>query len=417
MNHRVGGLRAAFFCLILAAQAAWAAPTLVDAQAELDKVELRLATDGYEPQLMFTRGMLLATLGRYVTAADAFRQMLVRDPGLLRPRLELARVLMLAGDLQGARYHFEQVLAHDLPDPVRRNALKMLARIREELPSYSLTLELMSDSNPKQATARDEVVINGLVYRLNDDALAESATGLRVLFDGHLPIPDAPMWYLRAQVEHQEYQGGTLDFSYLQASGGHHIRFDRHTLTLEGGYHEAWFRHEPLYRGAVVQVLDYWRLRPDLAVQFNLSGMRLDYPDYAYRSSWQSTAKAALVYAATPQSRWELQASLTYNDAEERPYAYSHPKLGGRYVHEWPGGWITGLAVTASRSDYAAADPFFGQTRKERELNVEADLVNRRLRIWRMSPRLTVGHTDHASNVDFYAWDRTYVRLGMSGDF
>jgi hypothetical protein len=411
------GLRAAFFCIVVAAQAAAAAPPLSDTQAELDKVELQLAAVGYDPQLIFTRGMLLATQGKPLLAADVFRQMLARDPGLLRPRLELARVLMLADDLQGARYHFEQVLAHELPGPVRRNVIKMLARIREELPSFTVSIELMSDSNPRQATADEEVVIDGLVYHLNNDALAESATGLCLTLGGRYPIPGASMWFARGQAEHQEYEGNGLDFSYLQAAAGRHFRIDRHTLTLEGGYHQAWFQHEPLYAGAVLQLVDFWRLRPDLSIQANLSGLRLDYQDYAYRSSWQTTAKAALVYASAPDSRWELHAAYTFNDASERPYSYVQPKIGLRYIHEWSGGWITGLGVSANRSDYSAPDPFFGEARKERELDFEADLINRRIRIWRMSPRLIVGHVNHASNLDFYTWSRTYFRLGMSGDF
>lgn len=411
------GLRAAFFCLAMATQLAGAAPTLIDVEAELETVELKLAAVGYDPQLMFTRGMLLATQGKYLAAADAFRRMLARDPGLLRPRLELARVLMQAGDLQGARYHFEQVLAHDLPDPVRRNVIKMLTRIREDLPSFTASIELVSDSNPKQATANEEVVIDGLVYRLNNDALAESATGLRLILDGRYPIPGATKWYARGQVEHQEYEGNGLDFSYLQAAFGRHFRFDRHTLTLEGGYHWSWFQHEPLYEGVVLKLVDFRRLRPDLSIQADLSGLQLDYPDYAYRNGWQATLKGSLIYASTPKSRWETYASYSHTDASERPYAYAQTKVGGRYVHEWPGGWITGLGASTSRSGYAAPDPFFGKIRQELEVSVEADLINRKIRIWKMSPRLIIGHANHDSNLDYYTWSRTYIRLGMSGDF
>lgn len=45
------------------------------------------------------------------------------------------------------------------------------------------------------------------------------------------------------------------------------------------------------------------------------------------------------------------------------------------------------------------------------------DLINRRLRVWRMSPRLQLGWVDNRSNIDFFDWRRAYVRLGMSGEF
>ena len=86
-------------------------------------------------QVLFLSGAIALARGKYEDAAAEFRLMLVRDPTLLRPRLELARALYLAGDYQTARYHFEQVLSAPLPEPVRNNVLAYLTQIRERVPS------------------------------------------------------------------------------------------------------------------------------------------------------------------------------------------------------------------------------------------------------------------------------------------
>jgi outer membrane protein len=416
---KLSGLAAVFFCLVCGVGATKADPPLSDRDldAALTQVEARLQAQPDDLQLIFTHGMVLAELGRWQAAADAFRAMLVQDPGLLRPRLELARVLAENGDGDAARYHFEQVLAHDLPDAVRRNVAKHLARIREEMPAFSATLELVSDSNPKQATAAEEVVIGGLTYRLNSDARAASAMGLRVVLDGRVPLPQHPVWFVRGQAEHQEFDGTALDFSWWHAAAGRHIRLGPHTLTLELGTHAARYQHKPLYAGATGSLADFYPLRPDLSLRTTLSGMQFAYPEHPFRDGWQHALNGVLTYAATPETRWEVNAGYTQTSAQEAAYRTRQAQLGLRLVREWPGGWITGLGGHISQTRYLGADPFFAEVRHEQETRLEADLVNRRLRFWRLSPRLQVGWSDHHSNLDFFTWQRGFVRLGMTGEF
>jgi len=331
--------------------------------------------------------------------------------------LELGRVLMLAGDYQGARYNFEQVLAHKLPETVQRNVLHMLQRIREELPSFDATLEVVYDSNPRQATSSKEVEIGGLTYRLDENARARSAMGLRFFLDGRVPLANAPMWFLCGQAEHLEYPEDDLDFSYLQVAGRRHLPLEDHTLTLEAGYHWSIYQHKQLYRGAVWSVSDFRPLRPDIFLRLTLSGLQLKYPTFEYHTGWQHTAGAALIYAASPTTRWDMGLGYTIKRASESIYSFDQPYVSLRYVHEWQGGWITGASIKASRIKYNAADPFFGVTRREREIRVEMDVLNRRIRFWRLTPRLIVGYADRSANLDFFTWHRAFVQMGMTADF
>ena len=124
-------------------------------------------------QVLFLSGALYAMKGRYRDAAEEFRLMLARDPTLVRPRLELARALFLAREYNAARYHFEQVLASPLPDMVRANVLTYLTLIRERVPSFAFSFDIVADSNPKQATSTQIVEIGGLLYQLNQSALSQ----------------------------------------------------------------------------------------------------------------------------------------------------------------------------------------------------------------------------------------------------
>lgn len=68
-------------------------------------------------------------------------------------------------------------------------------------------------------------------------------------------------------------------------------------------------------------------------------------------------------------------------------------------------------------ADYAAPDPFFGETRHDKEGRVEIDLLNRKLKLWAFSPKLLMGYVKRSSNLDLYSYDRAYLRVGLSTEF
>jgi len=57
-------------------------------------------------QIIFLSGALYYQEGDYNSAAAEFRQLLISDPSLLRPRLELARALYKARDYQVCQLSF-----------------------------------------------------------------------------------------------------------------------------------------------------------------------------------------------------------------------------------------------------------------------------------------------------------------------
>ena len=47
----------------------------------------------------------------------------------------------------------------------------------------------------------------------------------------------------------------------------------------------------------------------------------------------------------------------------------------------------------------------------------KGDVLNRKISIWRFSPRLLVGYSERTGNIDLYTRERSYVRLGMTAEF
>jgi len=385
-----------------------------EAQAIVSRLR---ASPNPDLQVLFLSGALYAIKGRYSEAAEEFRLMLARDPTLVRPRLELARALFLAHEYNAARYHFEQVLASPLPDMVRLNILNYLTLIRERVPSFAFSFDIVADSNPKQATSSSIVEIGGLLYQLNQSARAERATGALVTAQGKVPLPSDPSWFVRGYVEHYDYPGGDLDQGYGQLLGGKHIDLGPHGLDFEGGAHLATYAGRTLYQGATWRVSDFIRVGQTYALNLAVEARDLRYDDFPFLSGWQYVGNAELRHAITPVS--SIFGGLTYirGLAAEDPFAFTGYGINVRYTHEFKGGWIGSVFYQYSWYGFDGVDPFFGEVRVDSDNRAELSVTNRYLSYKGFAPRLTVGMDNRRSNIELYSFHRVYVRVGVVTEF
>ncbi|MCC7548730.1 MAG: DUF560 domain-containing protein [Burkholderiales bacterium] len=368
-------------------------------------------------QTIFLSGMLHLARGRYMEAAAEFRLMLAQDPTLLRPRLELARALYLAHDYQAARYHFEQVLAVPLPDAVRQNVLAFIGDIRNRVPSLSLSLDIASDSNPRQATSSKTIEIAGQSFVLSDEARAEEEVGLLAAVQAKFPVPSNPDIYASGYVEMYDYPQRDLDQLYLQVMGGKYFPGQRHEFNVEAGVHYGSYQGRTLYSGPAARIAYGVRLRPNVFFTASLDAREFSYDDYTYLTGWQYSQSVELRYAISPHRSIRPGVFFVQRDAEEDPYAYDAVGISVRYVQEWRGGWIGSLFGQYASYRYRAADLLAGIRRDEDEWRVELTLANRLLTFKGFAPRLTLGAAERDSSIDLYAYDRRYVRVGFTREF
>ncbi|HZP88478.1 MAG TPA: surface lipoprotein assembly modifier [Burkholderiales bacterium] len=386
--------------------------------AEAEEIVGRLrGVESPDLQTLFLSGLLHIERGRYDRAASEFRIMLSRDPTLLRPRLELARALFLARDYQGARYHFEQVLAAPLPDTVRANVLGYIGAIRNRLPSFAFSAEIISDSNPKQATSSKIVEIAGQPFVLTKKSRAHEEYGLQLTGQAKVPLANNPSWYASGYIENYDYPGRDFDQTYIQAVGGKHLEFDSHELDLELGAHYAAYQGTDLYRGPLARGSYAKRLLPNLWAGLYLDARKFDYQDFPYLNGWQTAETLELRYAISTNKSFFPSLFLIQHDARDSAWAFDAVGVGARYVHEWKGGWITRLSIQYSTYRYEGRDFFFDKVRSDHEWRSEISIGNRLLAYRGFIPRLILGIVDHRSNINLYAFDRVYVRAGVTKEY
>lgn len=365
-------------------------------------------------EALFLSGMAASEQGDYATAATRFRAMLTRDPNLIRPRLELARALQLAGDRQAAIYNYEQVLSAPLPDAVRRNIYAQLNEIRLREPSFRFAMELVSDTNPGQTTSSKVVFIGGRPYTLNNANRGELQWGVAATVGVTYPLPADPSWFASFYGVVYEYPERNLDNMYAQTTIGKRFEFGRDELTLSVGGQVSTYQDRQQYTGAVARATGLWTLTPNLAWRGEVSVNTYHYPDLPYLNGELSTLGVTALIIPDPTQRWELGAFIAYNGAAESAYSYRQPGVNLFASQEWEEGWITALRLLGSRSEYAAPDPFFGAVRKDTEGRVELSATNRKLRWNGFTPLATVGYVQRDSTLEINSYNRLYGRVGLT---
>jgi len=228
------------------------------------------------------------------------------------------------------------------------------------------------------------------------------------------PLPTDPSWFASFYGSAYEYPGRALDNMYAQATIGKRFEFGRDELTLSLGGQVSTYQDYQQYTGAVARATGLWVMSPNLAWKGDASVNTYHYQSLPYLNGELSTLGVTAMYIPNPTLRWELGAFFAYNGAAEEAYSYRQPGISVLASQEWAEGWITGLRLVASKSDYGAPDPFFGEVRKDTEGRAEVSVTNRKLRWNGFTPIVTMGYVERDSTLEINRYDRLYGRVGVT---
>ena len=125
---------------------------------------------------LFLLGRIEVQLGMPSRAIERFETILARRPELTRVRLELAQAYYLTGHDDKAKRHFNSSLADELPSSVEAAVESFLRGIDARKKwSVSLSASMLPETSRSD---REEVLIGGVPFRLDEDARASSGVGV-----------------------------------------------------------------------------------------------------------------------------------------------------------------------------------------------------------------------------------------------
>jgi hypothetical protein len=368
----------------------------------------------------FRLGMMLADQKRYRDAAIAFRELLDEKPGAVRVRLELARVLALMGDADGARRQLRQAQAAGLPPDVAALVDQFSAALRSSKPfGGSVELSLAPDTNINRATSATtlDTVIAPLV--LDRDARTRSGLGVKIGAQAYarLPVTQGVLLLGRVSGNAMLYRERQFDDVATSVALGPEIlagKRDRVRPALSYGwryYGERLYARTP---GAVINWLHVVGKRGQIESELSVTRARYSLNDL--QDGWIYAGSVAVERAFGQRSGGSVTVDLNRQSAKDPGYASTSE---GATALTWRDiGWSTVYAnVSYRRLDSDDRLFLFPKARSDNFFRIGAGAAFRKLRFVRLAPVIRVAWERNRSTVGIYDYRRLSAEIGITRAF
>ena len=370
-------------------------------------------------------------------AIAAFHFMLVREPGLVRVRLELARAFFLKGEDKLATQHFEQVLAGKPPAGVALNVDRFLNQMRARKRwSLRLGMALAPDSNIGAGSDERIIYINingqPLPFRRNREELTTSGIGISAWVGGEYQYPlgdpgtgsGASRWRLRAggDLSRKEYRES--EFDQMTVSG--HVgprwligRASEASLLLTALHHWTGSGLEdPSHHDIGLRVEGRHRLNRRTTVNARASRHQRRYDKDTHRDGPTTDLSVGVGWVASPTLRIDAGLGWSRERAELERFRNTRRwvQLGATAALPW--GFTVGGSGTLRWTDYEG-DWFpntDGSPRSDLTRTLRLFAHNRALTLKGFSPQVSVTQAQRTTNAQLYDYERVsgelrFVRL------
>ncbi|BCA60444.1 tetratricopeptide repeat protein [Sphingomonas sp. HMP6] len=367
----------------------------------------------------FRLGMLLAEEKRYKDAAIVLRALLDEKPDGARVRMELARVLVLLGDSDGARRQLRQARSGALPADVAvvvdqfTNALRTTKRF-----GGSIDVAIAPDTNINRAT--NAVTLDTVIapLTLSRDARERSGLGARLAGQGYARLPIANRMALLGRVSAAASLYGETQFNDVSASLalGPEVTLPRDrirpTATLTNRYYGGVFYARTI--GGAINWTHVVGRRGQ--IEIDASAARADYSLNDLQSGSIYNASLAVERAFTPRMGGSITVSMDRQIARDPGFANTS---GGVTALVWRDVKTATLfgTVTYRHLDADARLLLYTARRYDNFVRIGTGLVLRKLALLALAPVARFAYERNRSSVGIYDYRRLSVELGVTRAF
>ena len=385
-------------------------------------------------------------------AVAAFQRVVNTQPGLARPRLELARALFERGrcqrevervfehlfgdDCDAAERQFRRAIAGDVPETVAGNVNQFIGiiRARRRLTGH-FEVALAPDSNVNSASGVDCIFIPafpGLCFRPTEESAATSGLGVTVsagadydhLLGERRRTGAQPSLRLGGALYRKEYEQSQLDDMIVSVHAGPRVRTARAEAGVTARVERRWSGGAPSH-DAVGVALEAGR---GLGRRAWLSGgfQWMDHRHPEDRSRHDGPRVAVNLGAnlvVTPAVRAGLKAGWSEVRSERATDRNATRTFGASLRFDLPPvfglrGFGVGLSESLQLTGYEAANvSVHPDPREDRLLTSRASLHNRTLEFRGFTPTLSFVNERRSSNVAHFEYRRNRVELALQRTF
>ena len=364
----------------------------------------------------------LALLGE---AIAAFRSILIRQPGLVRVRLELALAFYLMEEDQLARNHFERALVGRLPKALVANINSFLniMRARRRWRGY-FGFSLAPDTNINAASDAEVVYIGGLPFRRGTQGRASSDIGIVGWGGGEYQFPLADRWRLRTgiDVNHREYKGNRFDQTFVGGQVGPRWLINRNTeMSLLATASQRWFGGSSFNYDFGARLEVEHRVFAGLRLSGRAAWQDRKYQQNTFLEGPLMVFSLGANYVLFPTVQVNLLVGYLQQDSQERRWDSTGywTRVGTNVALPW--GFTVGASAEFRWTNYQSGWlPFIADNSTPREDQtriLQATLLNRAITVFGFSPQVLFSNELRESNAQLFDFKRNRVEMRFIRQF
>ena len=375
-------------------------------------------SDGEESiERLFLLGRIEMQLGMPSRAIERFETILARRPELTRVRLELAQAYYLTGRDDKAKRHFNSSLADELPSSVQAAVESFLRGIDARKKwSVSLSASMLPET---RRSDREEVLIGGVPFRLDEDARASSGVGV-LLSTGasYSPtITEDIRGVLAASVAAKVYERS--DWNDISTSGDIGLTRLSDNGSVSGGLRlgRRWTGGDRYQHNLGPWAQARFRLSGSTHLGLALSAGYRAHDQRPDRDGWRVAAYPSLRHAMDSRTLIRVEPMFEVVEAQANHHGNRLIGLGTTFSRSFDGVLSVSLTPSVHVRRYAADDPLFGTRQVDRNFRLGVRMLHRSLRYGGFAPYIGYSLEWNRSNISIHDYRNHGVIAGVSRAF
>ena len=347
-----------------------------------------------ETQRRFLTALMLAEQGQLSAAAETLRELYKVTP-TPRIQLELARILMLSGELSEARALFVKAYAENPPPDVKSNILFFVQRIDQQRGRLRLNFSVAHYANPLQQPGAFSFNVGGFDLDFEPDETYRNLWGVNV---GGSYSKDIGMWNFAVEALARDLPGDRADRFWGEVSVAK--RLAKGKVELRTGVSR--FAQTGLsFTLPYIQAAASQRLTEKLVVQPTLRVGKFESDVGRGLSGWQYDSFAPVIFSPVPSRTLAIGPTFLRQAVALEEQAFS--SYGVRAVANWRAKSFNVEGLLQGRiSRFDEVDPFWGKRRVERTANFSVFLNSDKIKVANLLPTVGLTCDLNKSSVEFF---------------
>lgn len=377
----------------------------------------------FDNQTLFLLGTSAKQIGNLDNAVKYFEELIQRDKGAHRVRLDLASIYYQKGELEKAKELLLIVKASNPPQKVGDNIDSFLVAIEKGTPktwSISLNFGYMYDSNVNAGPDTDTVLMYDLPFTLSTDAKESSdyAFTYGINFN-HLKHINGFAWQSSLGANVTDYRTiHNLDSKSVYLSTGPTVKQDNITYSIPLIANVTVIGHENRYysiaKGISPQIS--YQINKELVLSANLSLQNKKY--------YKQPDKESNSVTFAPSSRYFIDQSSFINFGGYIGKENSHTQISSNKSKGLNTGYYKAFSQTLnvylgasySKTDYEGVEAAYDKGRKDSSKSVNTN-INYFIDQIKSNIALNMSYTKNSSNIEMYDFTRKQIGISISKNF